>query len=452
MKIRSGDLLLIIIGAVIFMLFALYNGFPIVMHGDTSVYLTSGFEFRVPHERPIFYGLFIWLFSFGFTIWPAIFFQCLLLSYLCVRFIRSIVPTINNQHLVALIILVALATISSWYAGQIMPDIFTPILFLSTYIYLTQDNTRSEKIILVAIILLATLVHNSHYVISTAFILLIIGLSLTKQYRLTSIKQKCFTLILANLIAWSCLLSSNYFAGNGFVSARASHVFLMGKLAESGVLKTYLEKACPTRQYKICQYKDNIPPVAWEFVWDTEKSPVFKVGGWDSTKSEYNTIINDILSRPKYWPFLVYKSVEATMRQVILLNIDEAEELPWRKFDRESDMYVTIAKYYPHEINEFEVSRQNYKTFNLPFYDHVYVIVILLSSIVCLLITKGEERKKVWAVYWLVLAYIFINAFVTATFGNVLSRLNSRTIWLLPMTNIIFIYRYYSNKLSNSMQ
>ena len=150
--------------------------------------------------------------------------------------------------------------------------VITPILFLSTYIYLTQDNTRSEKIILVAIILLATLVHNSHYVISTAFILLIIGLSLTKQYRLTSIKQKCFTLILANLIAWSCLLSSNYFAGNGFVSARASHVFLMGKLAESGVLKTYLEKACPTRQYKICQYKDNIPPVAWEFVWDTEKA------------------------------------------------------------------------------------------------------------------------------------------------------------------------------------
>lgn len=446
MEIKSSNRFYVTIGAVIFMLFAFYNGFPIVMHGDTSTYLESGFKINVPHERPIFYGLFIKITSLGFTIWSTIFIQCLILSYLCIRFIKSIIPAIDKLHLFALLILTALSTIASWYASQIMPDIFTPILFLSCYIYLTQKNTLSEKILLIAIILLSILVHNSHYIIATAFLLAILGLSFMRKGFFTGIRFRILNLLIVTILAWCCLLSSNYFAGNGFVASRASHVFLMGKFAESGVLKTYLEKACPVREYKICTYKDNIPPVAWEFVWNTETSPVFKVGGWDSTKKEYNAIITDIVSRPKYWPFLAYKSLEATMRQVILLNIDEAEELPWRKFDRDSHMYTTIAKYFPHEINEFEVSRQNNKTLNIPFYDGVYVIIFLLSTLICMFVLKGDDRRTALNVYFFLVLFIFINAFATATFGNVLSRLNSRTIWLIPMANIIFIYRFLYNK------
>jgi len=441
-----GNLVPVLTGAFVFLIFALYNGFPVVMHGDTSTYLESAFDLKVPAERPVFYGLFIRFTSLGATIWGTVFVQCLTLSYLCIRFFSTLLPAISRVHMLALLLVTALSTIASWYAGQLMPDIFTPILFLATYIYITQKNKGWEKVILLVIILVAILVHNSHYIIATLFALLLLCAGLVIPLFRT-FRPKIIHFLGVSVLAWACLLGSNYVAGNGFVASRASHVFLVGKLAESGVLKTYLEKACPVKDYKICAYKDNIPPVAWEFVWSIEKSPVFKAGGWDSTRQEYNTIIRDITSRPKYWPFLAYKSVEATMRQVILLNIDEAEELPWRKFDRESHMYTTIARFFPHEINEFEVSRQNLKTLNIPFYDGVYVIIFLLSSLVCMFCLNGEDKKTAFPVYVLVIVFIFTNAFATATFGNVLSRLNSRTVWLLPMVNFAFIYRYVMHRI-----
>ena len=140
MNNKSYNYPTIIIGALIFMIFALYNGYPVVMHGDTSTYLESAFEQSVPSERPVFYGLFILITSLGATIWPTIFVQCLILSYLCIRLLRAYIPNISNLHIVALTLLIALSTISSWYAGQIMPDIFTPILGMSMFLYLTKPN------------------------------------------------------------------------------------------------------------------------------------------------------------------------------------------------------------------------------------------------------------------------------------------------------------------------
>jgi hypothetical protein len=214
----------------------------------------------------------------------------------------------------------------------------------------------------------------------------------------------------------------------------------MGKLAESGMLKMYLDDACPVKNYKICAYKDSLPPVAWEFVWDGAHSPVFKTGGWDANREEYRAIMGDMLSKPKYWPVMAYKSIGATLRQVVLCSIDESEELHWIKYEKDHPLYQMLEKYFPYEINAFATSRQNWKILNIVFYDEVYVVVLLLSSFCCMLLLRGDMKKQAGRVYFLLILYLLANAFATATFGNVLTRLNSRDIWLLPMTNMIFIY------------
>lgn len=444
MNITINRVLTGIVCAIIFMIFALYNGYPIVMFGDTSTYLKSAFELNVPAERPIFYGLFIRLTSWGASIWLTIFIQCLILAYIVIRFIRYVLPDITQLRLIAIVAVIALATISSWYAGQVMPDIFSPVLFMAMFLYLLARNSTGESILLLFIILLSTVVHNSHYVIATIFVVGLLLAGLLNKSRWAHFRKKSLHLLAVVILSWCSLFMSNIIAGNGFTTARAQHVFLMGKLAESGVLKTYLDASCPVKNYDICAYKEEIPPVAWEFVWDVEHSPVFKAGGWDSTKEEYNTIIKDIVSRPKYWPFLLYKSVEATFRQVILLNIDEAEELPWRRIEKGDPMYNVIYKYFPHEVNEFMVTRQNQKTLNIPFYDGVYVIVLLVTSFIVMMFIEQKYKADAQLIYGLLIYFLLLNAAATATFGNVLSRLNSRAIWLLPMVNILWIYRYAS--------
>ena len=437
-----NKLLPTIAGALIFMIFALYNGYPI-MSGDTATYLDSAFVLHIPEPRPVFYGLFIRFTSLCASLWMTSFIQCLILTYLVSRFIKHFIPGISTQKLLALQLLIALGTISCWYAGQIMPDIFTPILFLATFLFLFSPNSKWQTVLLLVLIYISIVVHFSHYAIATVFVLGLLLISIFSK-KIKVIRRKLLFFSAIVILSWASLFTSNYIGGYGFVSSNVSHVFLMGKLCESGVLSTYLEKACPKYHYGICDHKDALPNVAWDFVWDQQNSPVFKQGGWAATKEEYNTIIRDIASRPKYWPFLAYKSMEATLRQIILLNIDEGEERPWIVFDEEHPLYITVDKYLPHEINEFRFTKQNNKTFNLPFYDDVYALVFLLSSFLVLMTLRNGRLKQWGWIYGVLIFFLFCNAFITATFGNVLTRLNSRTIWLLPMLNILVLYQYIS--------
>jgi len=426
-------------GALIFMIFALYNRYPIVT-GDTTSYLESAFALKVASERPVFYGLFIRATSLGLTVWGPIVVQCLLLSYLCLRFFKSILPGLPDLHTLALLLFTSLGTIAGWYAGQLVPDTFTPILFLALYLYLRAENTGWERIFLLVVIYLATVVHYSHYVIATVFITALLLLGWLYKTGFAAMRKKLLQLLALTVLCWLSLFTSNFIGGKGFTSSHASPVFLMGKLCESGLLKTYLDEACPVKNYKICAYKDSLPPVAWEFVWDAAHSPVFKTGGWEANLEEYRAIMGDIVSKPKYWPAIACKSIGATLRQVVLTNIDESEELHWTKYEKDHPLYQALQQYFPHEINSFATSRQNWKTLNITFYDEVFVIVLLLSSFCCMLLLRGDIKKKAGSVYFLLVLYLLVNAFATATFGNVLTRLNSRDIWLLPMVNIVFIY------------
>ena len=257
---------LVPLGAFFFMIFALYNNYPIVTD-DTATYLNSGFLPMVPDERPVFYGLFVRAASLGISLWLSCFFQSLILSYVLIRFIKYIAPAIDHLKLLGLLLMISLGTILSWYSGQVMPDIFTSILFLALADFLLIKTDRKTQTLFLLIALLATLTHFSHYMIATLFSLLLLAGSFI-NLKLKVYRRKSLMIVALSAFAWLSLYTTNYVAGKGFVSSNVSHIFLMGKLAESGILKTYLDKECPTKNYNICKYKDTLPAVAWEFVWD----------------------------------------------------------------------------------------------------------------------------------------------------------------------------------------
>lgn len=434
----------------IFMIFALYNGSPI-FNGDTTTYLNSGMDLWVPADRPIFYGLFIRVASMGASAWSVIFMQCVIMAYVSIRFIKVLLPSITKTHLLALLLIISLGTIASWNTGQLLPDAFTPILFLSIYLYLQAKNTLAQKLILLGIIYLSTVVHYSHYVIATCFTVATIGLSFIFRSHFQHLRTKALHLIGVVVLAWVSLFSSNYVAGYGFTSSRSSHVFLMGKLCENGILKKYLDKNCATNNYELCKQKEVLPPVAWEFVW-AEGSPMYNNDIWESSKQEYKGIIKDILTSPEYWPQLVYRSLDATFRQVILMNIDEGEENSSLKFEGGHALYEAVRHHFPREVNQFKASRQNSRMLEFSFYDHVYVVVFLLTSLLLLFLVNDKYKRAAITIYSLVVLFVFVNAFATAAFGNVLTRLNSRAIWLIPMTNIIFIYLYAKDRIERMKQ
>lgn len=436
---------LFLLASFIFMIFALYNGFPLVM-GDTAAYLDSGYKLSAFAERPIFYGLFVRFTSLEMSVWLAIWVQCMLLAHLLIRLVRFLVPQIPALHLIGILLVISLGTISSWYAGQLSPDALTPILALAVFNFLFLNNSKAQKAFLIVLIFYATVVHFSHYLLLTLLtVSLLAFVFIVKKYR-TGYLLKSLVLLVVSVAAWLGLMSSNYLTGNGFVTSKASPVFLMGKLSESGILKMYLEKACPTKNYAICQYKYGLPPVAWDFVWDDRFYIKSDSVNAVASQKEYKTILGDICSRPKYLGLMAYKSIEATARQVILTNIDEGEERAGTKYEENHQLFKQMGKHFPHEINQFVSSRQNKGTLNYSFYDEVYVIVLLLSTLFVLFGIDPKTREKAFPVYLFFLCFILLNAFATATFANVLSRLNSRAIWLFPMLNIVFVYLFCIKK------
>jgi hypothetical protein len=443
-----SNVLMLLLGSFILMLFALYNGAPMIS-GDTEVYLKSGFEGVAAAERPIFYGLFVRFTSLGLSIWFTIFAQALIVSFLLHKIIKHFIPDIKMRHEVALLLIISLGTICSWYVGSLMPDIFTPILGLCLFCFLFCNNNKFQQIILIFLLFLATLVHFSHYLIlTTSVVLLFLIIVVRPKYRKLWFKKWVFITIICTA-SWFSLMTSNFLANRGFVTSTSSNVFLMGKLCESGVLQTYLEKACPIKNYKICQYKDSLPSAAWEFVWNPRFNPTGDSLGWEANKAENTAIMKDIMSRPKYLLFILYKSIEATARQSILTNIDEGEERPWIKYDETDPVFKEIKKHFPHEFGLFKSARQNTKILNYVFYDEVFIIVFIVSLLMLLFIVRDKQWEEFLPYFLYVILYVCLNGFVTATFGNVLSRLNSRNIWILPTFNIIvlfYIYNLKSNK------
>jgi hypothetical protein len=435
------------------MFFALFDNYPIVT-ADSGAYISSGFTMNPPIDRPIFYGLFIRLTSFGASLWLTVYAQCIIFAYVLIKFLKKAIIGISNLHLLVFLLFISFFTIGGWFASQLMPDIFVAIMILAVTNYLLFTNSLTEKIALIIIIFVSVLTHNSNYVIITVFSVALILCSVF-IVKLKPFIRRALILFSIGVLSWTSLCFSNYLGGNGFSSSSSTHVFIMGKLVESGVLKVYLEKACPIKNYKICNYKDNLPTLAWTFHWDAS-SPVQKEGGWAANKEEYNTIIADIFSRPKYYPFLAYKSVEATARQLVLTQIDGNYILPWAIFDDGTAPFEAIEQYFPHELNEFKNSKQNIKTFNIPFYDNLFFMVLIITIIFCLLFYQRiyPENKFLGSVLVIFIVLIVFNAFATAILSSVNARFNARVIWLIPFFSLILIYKmgqYFLSKVKSRL-
>ncbi|MCK6650328.1 MAG: hypothetical protein L6Q66_11795, partial [Bacteroidia bacterium] len=116
------------IASLVLLWVAFYNGFPIV-YSDTSTYLSSGFEFETPADRPITYGLFIYLTSLGgTTLWLTAFVQCLIIVYV-IYLLFKYFSQLKDPAFYSLVAIILLAAFSSlpWISGMLLADIFTPV-------------------------------------------------------------------------------------------------------------------------------------------------------------------------------------------------------------------------------------------------------------------------------------------------------------------------------------
>lgn len=428
---------LILIGA------GLYNGFPLVT-SDSGTYINSALLYDVPDDRPIVYGLFIRATGLRFTLWFVIMAQGLMLADLLRRYITVLTPRLatHGWGQLALVGITTWATGVSWFCSQLMPDIFTAIGLLALgLLLLGATQGRAGQAWLVFVVLLSATMHSSNLL---TFSLVALGTGTvgwrTGLFRSGLLSGRSWRLATASaLVGWLVLPGVHAAFGGGFEISRASSAFLMARLCETGILEKFLQKNCdPADRYSLCAYRDKLPNDAIAFMWDGN-SPLNQTGGWNANRAEYQEIIGQVLTTPRYYPYFITESVQAGLRQLTHVGYGDGL-VPYRE---NTNPYWKVQNFAGYELKEYMSSLQNrgqltFATLNERVYAGQLLALLALGTMLGTSLRRRLGSPAMLLVLVLA-AGVVANAFVTGSLANVLDRLQARVAWVLPFAAVLLL-------------
>ncbi len=445
---------------------ALLNGYPLV-YSDTGTYLYSGHSGIVPVDRPIMYGLFVRHISMSYSLWFVIATQAFIATSLILLCFRHFVKA-GHSYLRTFIMVFFLSSVTgiSNYTSQVMPDIFSGLVIISLALLCCAQNLSVLTIIyLFLLVILFNLSHSSNLLTSSCLVILIgitavlISWQKKKNNKLVLTPD---TLVRCNgtrrrinparaffpvALSWLLLPSVNLMYGGGFGFHSANNVFLAGRMSESGILESYLEKKCTNDTFPLCEYRGKFPAFAWQFFWDYS-GPLYGGGcmqkGWGNCwvekDKEYGPVIRDILSDPVYRKRFAVYSAKESFRQLITFDVGHLTPMT-----EGSPVIGGIKQYYPDEYARYLDAKQAHGTLYFVALSSRQHLVVLCSLIIitCACVLRRTRIKIPGHVSLLLMAVIsglLINAAVCATFSGTVNRYEGRVIWLLPLAAIIILH------------
>jgi len=425
---RKYHALLIILSSLILLFFCFYNKFPLV-HSDTGTYISSGFSGEVPENRPLIYGLLIRHVSLSASLYLVVLFQALLLSLLLFYYFKYFTAGTNLfRSFLPYIFLITFTTGVSYHASQLLPDIFTPMCILSLGLLIMVPGLKRPDLVVISVITVVAIpVHNAHYQLYAGMLLLI---SLLFAFRKT--RRKMYFLHWKRLAyAWglfaaAILLASGIHAASGssFSPTRGGHVFLMSRMNHLGILKEYLEESCGEKEYRICEYRDSLP---FTFIWDYEKSPLYKTGGWEANREEYVKILRDIHTTPRYLFRIVTRDLESAFNQ--FFNFETG---PPKIHGEKTPPHANIHWRFPEHMGDYAAARQSKGTLDVSMLNHAEILVVAISLLLMLIMMLTDIPFS-WKFFLaFILAGLVLNALINGMV-YVSPRYQSRVVWLLTL-------------------
>ncbi|MBK6627598.1 MAG: hypothetical protein IPJ87_10705 [Flavobacteriales bacterium] len=425
--LRDG--LAILLATVGVLSIALVNGYPLV-YADTGTYLASAFEGLVPLDRPFWYGAFIRGLSFGgATLWPVVVVQALLCAIAVWRIARLLLPA-RTAATATVVSCVALGPFTGlgWTAVQLMPDILTAVGAVSIVLLVLQRERWPWRTYDFALVILACWCHLSNLVILP--LVAVVAVLFTPRPR----RQVILQAVSVTVCAWCGLFAANgLLTGTPHVS-RGSHVFLMGRLVDAGLLRPWLQEHCTTEHYGLCAYLDSIPTTSRAFLWYPE-SPLQRQGGWEVTRAEYGRIVWGTLTEPKYLWGHVRASLVSTAEQLRATALADGVVSPWFG-DPSTPPYQRVEQHVPHELPAFRSTWQSTARGRVPtaVFDAVHALLLALSAIGGLVVlSRRRTAPVVRAAVLLAFAVVLIGAWACASLSVVDARYLARDAWLLPV-------------------
>ncbi len=434
---RVRNAMVVLLGTLFILTPAIINGFPFV-YPDTGTYLASAFRGEVPVDRPYWYGVFMRISSLGgHTFWGIVTAQALLCSLYVFRTVRLLVAP-GRSHRSALIVLAVLAALSGvgYFAGQLIPDIFTAIGILGITHFLFVGKHPLRALPDGMVVLWCCWVHLSNLVIVTlcgALLLLVMARAFNG-----GLLMRWTRLGILSLAAWCGLGIANRAVDGEFYLSRGGQAFLVARMIDTGMLRPWLEEHCATGEYRLCHYIDSLPPSGTHLLWADAVSPMHKEGGWLATKPEYDRVVRSVLTEPEYLGWFMGAGVRSTADLLTRWTICSA--LVNQEYRRSnSPPYFMIAGTIPSGLAPYLASLQNggRGELDMTVPDRLYatfMFACLLAGVVLFFIDPvSASGLRLRALLVFAAGAVIINCWVCATFSAVEDRYLGRVSWVLPL-------------------
>lgn len=442
-----GERAAIVLLCLIFLLVALWNGFPLMFY-DIGGYMLQGFEKAFVPERAQIYSLFLEVAGGRFSMWLVALAQCLIVAAAVTEFARVVRPRMSLWTLLGIGVALEVLTSVGWTTGEIEPDFLTPVVPLALYplAFHLRQLGRARTLLLIAIAGFAVAAHPSHLGLGAGLVLVIANVKLAAHLLRRKIALPHTNLlapILGFLLGLFMVVSANFFFTGGIFVSRAGPIFMSARLIGDGLAQKTLDEICPTHPLRICQYRARIKGSADQFLW-AANSPFHQLDRFYGPVDEYSFLVSETYKR--YAPTILGNALHDWRQQFFMVRTgDGIIPCQWM-------LTRGFVRFIPSQVQSYLDAHQQDGGIQFTGLNAVH-LPVAFASIAWLVLTlvvtawRRQWRRTVLPTY--ILLALLGNALICGFFSGPHHRYQSRIVWIAPLVLLLTERGSFIRSLSN---
>uniref|UniRef100_UPI001E48F9EE hypothetical protein n=1 Tax=Roseomonas rosulenta TaxID=2748667 RepID=UPI001E48F9EE len=447
---RAMSLAAILLGAALLAWPAVLNGYPLVFIDSVS-YLGQTLFPEWPWDKSPAYGPFLHAFHWGWSLWPALAGQVVVVSHLLWLAQRAARGGITPGAHVALCAGLAALTSLPWFASTLMPDVFAAVAPLCLLLLGLARNRFSpgEAAWLTLLGAFAVAAHLSHLPTALA---LVVFVAVATRGVLAPLRAA-----LPIAVAAGALVAANAWAFGKPTLSPHGAVFLLARLQADGPAAHTIRSACPRAGWHLCAFAARMPMDSDHFLWSAEGPPnrqpngtPIPMGAMRLAPEASEIIARTLRERPGEVAAAMARNTLAQAGMVAVGDTLGNRHLA-------ASARRAIATMPASELAAFDAAAQMRgdlpalaAPFLLPHRPALLASLALALAGLVLALWRGDRVRAALVVGLLVA--VAVNAFATGALSAPVDRYGARIIWLLPLAAMLGLAPRYAGALTDAEQ
>lgn len=414
---------------------ALWNGYPL-LQWDTGGYLARWYEGYLVPSRSTVFGLYL---HYGepFGFWINLALQSLATLWLLQLTLR-VLAMMQTFRFVAISLLLILSTALPWLASMLLTDIFAGLSVLSLFLLVIGGNRTSmlEKLALFVFTAFAAATHS-------ATLGVLVGLCIAgwllrpwlgRRLPVAGLAQASLTIIAGSLM----LLAANHALSGKWAWTPGGTGVAFGRMMQDGIVARYLNEHCSRETYRLCPYRNELPPTADEFLWG--KSMFNTLGRFDGLNDEMSAIV--VRSLAAYPAWQAGAALRAMGQQLLHVATGEGTS-GWIPHT-----YGIVERYIPAQVAPMRAAHQQHWELSFDHVNWLHVPVALASMLgLILLLAQALKRRRLDDLDLLaatVTLALLGNAFICGVISGPHDRYGARMVWVATFVVLMALARAFA--------